>query len=227
MSEFATLKLNAAASAFHRYQSFVKATTRIAPVPRSALPWERIDGPFIALTWGDEPILTRVAFADGPPMAILVSDCFAGRIVAEAARRAGFGVISGTGTRERPTIDAREPPVSCMLRDALKGGTSLLLYADEPSQPRQMDPRLLRVAWSSGRPIFLFAAIPSSRIALSSRSCSVMALPFGRACVLWSGAIYVPQDAGETELALIAARIETELDRLEREARRRLASDLS
>ena len=109
------------------------------------------------------------------------------------------------------------------MREALRGGTSVLLTADVPKVSRVAGKGAVQLAKASGKPIFLFAAVTTARLDLENWDKASIALPFGRGCVIWSDPLYVRPDADDLEIDLTASEIAAELDRLHAAAHQRLA----
>lgn len=212
-----------AGRALHAYLDFVQRTTRFKPAIPGAKPWERSREPFIALTWHGQQMLSLAALDGASQVAILASLHFDGSVVASVVGRAGFQVIRGSGTQSRAKIQAKRAiPAFFEMREALRGGTSLLLTADVPRVARVASQGALRLARATGRPIYLFAAVTSARVELDNWDKASIALPFGRGCILWSEPLYVRRSADEREMGLIALDISSQLDELHDAARRLL-----
>jgi lysophospholipid acyltransferase (LPLAT)-like uncharacterized protein len=212
-----------AGRALHSYLDFVRRTTRFKPAIPGARPWERSRDPFIALTWHGQQMLSLAALDGAAEVAILTSLHFDGAVVASVVKRAGFSVIRGSGTQSRPKIKAkRAVPAFFEMREALRGGTSLLLTADVPKIARVAGKGAVQLARATGRPIYLFAAVTSARVDLDNWDRASIALPFGRGCVLWSEPLYVRRAADEREMGLIAIEITNQLDELHATAHRLL-----
>ena len=212
-----------AGRALHAYLDLVRRTTRFKPAIPGARPWERSREPFIALTWHGQQMLSLAALDGAAEVAILTSLHFDGTVVASAVERAGFRVIRGSGTQSRPKIQAKRGiPAFFEMREALREGTSLLLTADVPKVARIVGKGAVQLARSTGRPIYLFAAVTSARLDLDNWDKASIALPFGRGCILWSEPFFVRRSADEREMGLIALDISSQLDELHATAHRLL-----
>ena len=212
-----------AGRALHAYLDFVQRTTRFKPAIPGARPWERSREPFIALTWHGQQMLSLAALDGAAQVAVLTSLHFDGTVVASVVERAGFRVIRGSGTQSRPKIMAKRAiPAFFEMREALRDGTSLLLTADVPKVARIAGKGAVQLARSTGRPIYLFAAVTSARLDLDNWDRASIALPFGRGCILWSEPLFVRRSADEREMGLIALDISSQLDELHDTAHRLL-----
>lgn len=204
-----------AGRALHAYISLVKRTTRFKPAIPGACPWERGREPFIALTWHGQQMLSLAALQGASRVAVLTSLHFDGAVVTSIVERAGHRTIRGSGTQSRPKIQAkRSVPAFFEMRDALRGGTSVLLTADVPKVARVAGKGAVQLARATGRPIYLFAAVTSARFDLDNWDKASIPLPFGRGCILWSEPLYVRQGADDREIGLIAMDISARLDEL-------------
>src|SRR5207237_10442116 len=91
-------------------------------------------------------------------------------------------------------------------------GYTIGLTADVPKVSRIAGLGIVKLASTSGRPIYLAAIATRNRIAMNTWDRSTVNLPFGRGAIVGVGPIYVPADADEAALEAARRTVETELN---------------
>ena len=96
--------------------------------------------------------------------------------------------------------------------DALAQGYNIALTADVPKVSRIAGLGIVKLASTSGRPIYLAAIATRNRITTNTWDRSTVNLPFGRGAITGVGPIYVPPDADEAALEAARRTVETALN---------------
>ena len=120
----------------------------------------------------------------------------------------GFPAIRVSSAKPGDTVKARQAVAA--IREAtawVKSGGALIVTPDGPRGPNELiAPGALQIARRSGQPIYLMGIAARPAWVLGGTWDKVMfALPFGRGAVVWDGPLYVARDAGEAEIARLAA----------------------
>jgi len=201
------------------YISFVEASTRWVVDEGQAPPWDN-DSQLIALTWHGRQFLGNAALRRHLRRSLLVAPHRDGELIGDAARRAGFRVISGSGAAASPEKSLRKRGAAAfrsMISD-LQERRAVLMTADVPKVSRVAGQGAIKLAQLSGAPIHCFAAVTGHRYELNNWDRTQFVLPFGRGAILWSPAIVVSPDASSHDLENARIEVETTLDKLHRRA---------
>lgn len=198
------------------YVAFIRLTSRLRMEPADQ--WTRIepDLPVIALFWHGQH---NTAYAYTPPdpkrWSILISSHPDGQIAWGIARRFGYNTIAGSGMSERQKHGTGGVAAFRSMVRALKDGQSLFTSADVPPVPgRNVSPGIVKLARTTGRPIYCVAASTSRRRILD-RVWDKMQFnyPFSRVSYVWEKPIWVtdPTKSDEDYAREIAERLDRAL----------------
>lgn len=174
--------------------------------------------PVIACFWHGR-LLSGAMCWRGASGDILISRSRDGRLIADAARRLGYGVITGStarGQRNRGSIAASRQVV-----DHLRAGRWVGITPDGPRGPRmRASEGAIRLAQMAGADLVpvVPALYPSIRVGSWDRMVVPVPLPFVRAALLVGDPIAVPVEARAAEREALRLRLETDLNRLTAEA---------
>lgn len=196
------------------YLNGVAASTRWVQDDGAAPPWQA-DQPIIALTWHGRQFLSHAAMRGHARRSLLVAPHGDGQLIGNAAARAGFEVITGSGTDDpSKSIRKRGAAAFRTLLTSLEQQRAVLMTADVPKIARVAGPGAVKLAQHSGAPIYCFVAATSNRIELRNWDKTQVVLPFGRGAILWSKAIHVPRRASAAEIESIRLEVENTLNAL-------------
>ena len=199
------------------YLRFVGMTTRFTLEPADIYERGERDMPIILAFWHGQHLLAPVARKIEHKVNMLVSRHRDGEINAVAARRLGVGTIRGSGNHGRGFVHKAGVAAFQAMLDSLAEGSSIALSADVPKVARVAGLGIVKLAQTSGRPIYPSAIATSRRFVLDNWDHTTINLPFGRGAGVAAEPIRVPADAGDSGLE--AARLLLE-DRLNAATRR-------
>jgi lysophospholipid acyltransferase (LPLAT)-like uncharacterized protein len=196
------------------YISSVEATTRWVVDEGAEPPW-KTSGPMIALTWHGRQFLGHAALRRHIHRTLLVAPHGDGQLIGNAASRAGFSIITGSGT-DNPAKSIRKRGAAAFraIMNSLSQQSAVLMTADVPKTARVAGAGAVKLAQLSGAPIHCFAAVTRNRIELHNWDRTQIVLPFGRGAIVWSTAIHVPRNANPAELEAARMDVETTLNAL-------------
>lgn len=205
---FGQFKLDLLGKGLQLYLSSVEATTRWVMDDGASPPWDAEHG-LIALTWHGRQFLGHAALRRHSRRSLLVAPHGDGQLIGNAASRAGFDIITGSGTTD-PTKSVRKRGAAAFreILTSLEQKRAVLMTADVPKIARSAGVGAVKLAQYSGAPIHCFVATTQNRIELRNWDRTQIVLPLGRGVILWSKAIHVARHASPAELE--AARIEIE-----------------
>jgi lysophospholipid acyltransferase (LPLAT)-like uncharacterized protein len=193
------------------YLRLVWSTTRFVFEPEDI--HDRVDRgfPVIMSMWHGQHFLLPFVRKTRPAK-VLISRHRDGEINAIAAEHLGLGTIRGSGSHGGDF--SRKGGVSAFraMADTLAQGRAVSLTADVPKVARVAGPGLVRLAATSGRPIFLVAIATRNRVTLNNWDRTTINLPFGRGAVVCAGPIWIAANATVDELETSRQAIETELN---------------
>lgn len=150
---------------------------------------------------------------------ILISRSRDGRLIANTARKLGYGVVEGStarGQRNRGSVSAARQVV---LR--LQEGRLIGITPDGPRGPRmRASAGAIRLAQMAGVDLVPVSAAlsPAIRIGSWDRMIVPVPVPFTRAAFLVGDPIVIPADASAAERERLRLQLETEMNRLTAEA---------
>ncbi len=189
--------------------SVVRVTTR----------WESVNEALARAAWaGEHPVIVafwhnRLAmmpycWSSRRPFHMLISSHRDGQLIAKTVAHFGISTIAGSSTRGGS--DALRALVK-----TLKAGDSIGITPDGPRGPRmRAGDGALALSRLSGAVIVPAAVSVSRRVVLNTWDRLIVALPFSRGAKVWGEPIVVPRDADDAALAVLLARLESELNRV-------------
>jgi lysophospholipid acyltransferase (LPLAT)-like uncharacterized protein len=162
-------------------------------------------GPIIFALWHNRLLLMPLFYerhCGTRPVWALISRSRDGQFISDVALRFGIKSIRGSSSRHGTSA------ALAAVHAARDQGVDLVITPDGPRGPRyQIQPGVLRLAQSTGRPIIPVVTEFQWKKELKSWDRFQVPLPFS-ACRLISGEpVFVPENATEAELAAISARI--------------------
>ncbi len=174
--------------------------------------------PVLACFWHNRLLVSPLCWR-GPPIDMLISQSRDGRMIAETARRFGYGYIVGStakGDRDRRSAGAARDVVS-----RLESGRFVGMTPDGPRGPRQRaGAGAIRLAQMAGVDIVPVAASVSS--AWRANSWDRMMVPYprpgSRGALLFGDPMPVPREANRTQREAIRLALEQVLNALTAEA---------
>jgi hypothetical protein len=193
------------------YLRLVWMTTRFTVEPEGFVERAQPDFPVIVGVWHGQHYL--LPFMRGEHVfKVLVSRHRDGEINAIAAEHLGIAAIRGSG--DHGVEFARKGGVGAFRQivAALAQGCSVTLTADVPKVSRVAGHGIVRLAATSGRPIYLVAIATGHRITLDTWDRTEVNLPFGRGGIVGRGPFRVAADADDQALETARRTIESELD---------------
>jgi lysophospholipid acyltransferase (LPLAT)-like uncharacterized protein len=98
------------------------------------------------------------------------------------------------------------------MMDALAEGWNMVLTADVPKVSRVAGLGIIKLASTTGRPIFPVALATSRRIVLNNWDRSAINLPFSRGVTVVGDPIRVPAEAGQESLEQARSALEQSLN---------------
>ncbi len=207
-------KLNRlAGGALARLISLVQRSSKAVYEPADALQRLHGDHPLIVAVWHGQFMLSS-GFKPGPDVkvAAMVARHGDAELVGAAMERFGVELIRGAGAggrrKDRGGLHALRQAVRY-----LKDGYSVVMTADVPPGPaRVAGAGIVTIARLSGRPIVPCAAASSRFRALDTWSRMTINLPRSKIAYVAGDPIWVPHDAGETELEFARKQLERALN---------------
>lgn len=200
------------------YLQVLRLTSRLRLEPANH--WQRVEAnwPVIALSWHGQ---SNVTYAFPPPdpsrWSLLISTHPDGQLAYGLAHAFGYTTISGSGMSERQKHGTGGVAAYRNMLKALRTGQSLFMTADVPPVPgRTVSPGIIKLARSTGRPIYAMAG-SSSRRRIHGRMWDKMQInyPFSRVGYAWEEPIWVTDPArSDEDYALdVAAALDRALER--------------
>ena len=187
------------------YLRFVAATNRFTLEPADIYARGEADMPIILTFWHGQHLLAPVARRIRHRVNMLASRHRDGEIYAVAAERLGVGTIRGSGSHGGRFVHKAGVAAFQSMLDSLAEGSSIALSADVPKVARVAGLGIVKLAQTSGRPIYPSAIATSRRFVLDNWDRTTVNLPFGRGAGVAAEPISVAADADDA--ALEAARL--------------------
>ena len=193
------------------YLRLVWMTSRFIMEPADPYRMYETDQPVIIGMWHGQHFLMpflrrRYRFR------VLISRHADGEINAIAAERLGIGTVRGSGDHgQRFNTKGGVAGFKGML-DSLAEGWNMALTADVPKISRVAGLGIIKLAQTSGRPIFPVSLATSRRIVLDNWDRSEINLPFSRGAIIVGDPIRVPADADAQMLERMRSELETALN---------------
>jgi lysophospholipid acyltransferase (LPLAT)-like uncharacterized protein len=154
-------------------------------------------------------LLPLTYFHRGQKIATLISQSSDGEYIARVVERWGYTAVRGSSSRGG----------SGALREMVKiarAGRSMAITPDGPRGPKQkLKPGVLLLAQLTGEPIIPMSASATRAWWVDARwDLFLVPKPFAKVHVRYADPVYVPRDATENDLNVIAADVEATLVRL-------------
>ena len=207
--------------------SLVQRTSRHVYEPQDALERLRADHPLILAVWHGQFMLSS-GFRPAPDVKVsaMVARHGDAELVGAAMERLGVELIRGAGAggrrKDRGGVHALRQAVRY-----LKDGYSVVMTADVPPGPaRRAGIGIVTIARLSGRPIVPCAAASSRFRSLDTWSRMTINLPGSKIAYVAGDPIWVPHDAGETELEYARQKLEQALNAATKRAYQIAGADL-
>jgi lysophospholipid acyltransferase (LPLAT)-like uncharacterized protein len=187
-------------------------TTRLAIEPADV--YERVDAemPVIIAMWHGQHFLMPFVRRPQDRAKVLVSRHRDGEINAYAAERLGVGAIRGSGTHGTDFATKGGIVAFKEILAALEEGYNVALTADVPKVARVAGLGIVKIAQTSGRPIYPMAIATSRRYVFDNWDRTTVNLPFGRGAGVTGSPIHVPADADDGTLELARQAVEESLN---------------
>ena len=148
----------------------------------------------------------------------LISASADGEYFARLASRWGYDVVRGSSSR------GGGPALRSLVRH-VREGRSIALTPDGPRGPREkLKPGVLTAAQLTGCALLPVGAAADRAWWFEGWDRFMVPKPFARIHVVYGEPVPVPREAGDTELAAIAARVEATLSRITSAAERHVAA---
>lgn len=209
------------------YIRAVHATSRWEVVNRAAPEaYWREGKPFILAFWHGRILMMPYCWPRDKRMHMLISRHRDGGLIADTIGWFGLGTVRGSSAKPGRERDKGATAALMEMLRRLKSGEYVGITPDGPRGPRmRASDGVAAVARLSGVPVVACAYATRRRRLLSSWDRFAVALPFTKGVFVWGDPVAVP--AGAKGEALDAARlaIETELNRVTREADRLVGHD--
>lgn len=169
-------------------------------------------GQFILSMWHAHQCLSY-GVKDKSNFYVLVSASNDGEIVAKAIECLGLKSVRGSSKRHGATA-------ALSLIDKLKDGGSAAIMVDGPKGPRgKVKEGIVNISKLSGVPIVPVLWASKDVTFLKFNSWDLFRLPFGpcRTIALYGDPIYIPEEATKEDMSVWCEKIETEMNRLEKD----------
>jgi lysophospholipid acyltransferase (LPLAT)-like uncharacterized protein len=200
------------------YLRFVGVTTRFTLEPANIYERGEADMPIILAFWHGQHLLAPMARRTTHRVNMLVSRHHDGEINAVAAERLGVGTIRGSGNHGGGFVHKGGVAAFQSMLDALAEGSSIAMSADVPKVARVAGLGIIKLAQSSGRPIYPSAIATSRRVVLDNWDRTTINLPFGRGAGVAAEPVRVPADADDDALQAARRTLEERLNAATRRA---------
>lgn len=193
------------------YLRLVWMTSRFTMEPAEAYRLYEHEQPVILAMWHGQhfmlPFLRR-----GYPFKVLISRHVDGEINAIAAERLGVAAVRGSGDHGRRYHVKGGVGAFKSMMDALAEGWNMALTADVPKVSRVAGLGIIKLASTTGRPIFPVAVATSARIVLDNWDRTAINLPFGRGAAVVGDPISVHGEADAEALEQARSALERSLN---------------
>jgi lysophospholipid acyltransferase (LPLAT)-like uncharacterized protein len=183
----------------------IAATLRVAIDDRGGV-LDRPDRPPVIFAFWHNRLALMAVFAErhcrGRTLLALISRSRDGDFISEVA--AQFGVKAARGSSSRHGVAAALAAVHA----SSDPRTDIVLTPDGPRGPRyQIQPGLLRLAQTTGRPIVALTYRLKWKWMLKSWDKFHVPVPFSACCLITGEPVFVPEKATPAELSTISARV--------------------
>jgi lysophospholipid acyltransferase (LPLAT)-like uncharacterized protein len=194
------------------YLRLVWKTSRFVIEPPDI--YERVasDLPIIIAMWHGQHFMMPFVKLPHHRGKVLISRHRDGDLNAAAAERLGIDTIRGSGDHGREFNRKGGVAAFRMMLDALHEGFSVALTADVPKVARVAGLGIVKLAATSGCPVYPVAVTTSRRIELDNWDRSAINLPFSRGAIVAGDPVRVPADADADALDAWRRRVEANLN---------------
>lgn len=196
-----------------KYITFVFKTSSWKRV-RADLPqryWEA-GRPFIVCFWHNRLLMTCFAWQSQSPFYMLISSHPDGKIIAETVGFHGIQTIAGSSSKGGAKALRQ-------MMTALKAGGTVGITPDGPRGPRfRVSDGVVALARLSGHDVLCVTFSTSRRRILKTWDRFVLALPFSKGVIAWSGPFSLSRKATKAEAEHFRESLEKELTELGQKA---------
>lgn len=182
--------------------------------------YDTVKTPAIIAVWhGQHFLMPFLKKNDGEHRAkVLISRHRDGELNARAAEKLGIEAIRGSGAHNGEFHRKGGTAAFTQMLDALNAGYNVAMTADVPKVARVAGLGVVKLGQLSQRPVYAAAIASSRRKELNNWDRTAINLPFGRVAIVGSDPIYVPADADPAQLEDVRQFLESELNRVTRQA---------
>ncbi len=182
--------------------------------------------PFILAFWHGRILMMPYCWPRGKRMNMLISRHRDGGLIADTIGWFGLDTVRGSSAKPGREKDKGATAALMEMLRKLKAGEYVGITPDGPRGPRmRASDGVAAVARLAGVPVIACAYATRRRRLLSSWDRFAVALPFTRGVFVWGDAVQVPSGAKGEALEAARLSIETELNRVTREADRLAGHD--
>lgn len=194
------------------YLRLVWSTNRFVLEPADL--YERVepDFPVIVAMWHGQHFMAPFIKRPGYRVKVLISRHRDGEINAVAAERLGIGTVRGSGSHAGDFHRKGGVGAFRQMLDTLADGCNMALTADVPKVSRKAGMGIVKLAQTSGRPIYPAAIATSRRKDLANWDRSSINMPFGRGAIVVGDPIRVPRDADDAALEAVRLSVEAAMN---------------
>lgn len=147
--------------------------------------------PAIYAMWHGQHFLVPFARPKDIQVAVLISKSKDGEMFASCIESLGLRAIRGAGAHGRKIHEKGGIRAFLAIIKALKEGYAIAMTADVPKVSRQSGVGIIKLAESSGVPIYPVAVVSRWRVTLKSWDKTSIGLPFSRVLAIAGDPIYV------------------------------------
>jgi lysophospholipid acyltransferase (LPLAT)-like uncharacterized protein len=194
------------------YLRLVWNTSRFIIEPADLYERVKPDFPVIVAMWHGQHFMAPFIKRPGHRIKVLISRHRDGEINAVAAERLGIGTVRGSGSHNGDFHRKGGVGAFRAMLDTLAGGCSMALTADVPKISRVAGLGIVKLAQTSGRPIYPAAVATSRRKDLKNWDRSSINMPFSRGAIVVGTPIWVPRDADDAALEVVRQSVEVALN---------------
>jgi lysophospholipid acyltransferase (LPLAT)-like uncharacterized protein len=164
--------------------------------------------PAIYAMWHGQHFLVPFAKPKGIKVAVLISKSKDGGMFAACIESLGLRAIRGAGAHGRKIHEKGGARAFLAILKAIKEGYAIAMTADVPKVSRECGLGIIKLAESSGVPIYPVATVSRWRITLKSWDKTSIGLPFSRVLAIAGEPVYVKEgDDLEAKRALLQTRL--------------------
>ncbi len=193
------------------YLRLVWMTSRFTMEPADPFRLYEHEQPIILAMWHGQHFMLPF-LRQGFPFKVLISRHIDGEINAIAAEWLGVGTVRGSGDHGRRYNVKGGVGAFKSMMDALGEGWNMALTADVPKVSRVAGLGIIKLASTTGRPIFPIALATSRRIELDNWDRSAINLPFSHGATVVGDPIRVPAEADAPALEQARSALEQALN---------------